>query len=387
VAIKKTVNNQLIFFKTHPGSAALPALTPQGPCMDDEAISADVMAIYYKRNILAADDASDEENDDTGATTIVTGDKKAGFMGGFLHISGAAVEAGALVDAKLWKKVRKAKGRKVLREIWMTGCILDTMRLSQLCAQLAEAELWRRVVRLDLTDTRLDDNGARALANAFTCDSGGDANMQLMYLHLNNNRIGDLGATHVAELVYQSPTLASLSLSRNRFRDSGAGAIFQAMLCEGGAGAGKDHSTARASASAAAHALLTGGGSRSARGLTSLDLTQNSLTTSSAAVLASVLMDPKSRNAMRILDLSQNLIADFGATALVSAAVKSNVQILSLAHNSIGDAGAKRIASFVHTYGSGTSLSKINLSGNELSDSTAQDLHAVFQKSSVTVTM
>ena len=51
IAIKKTVNNQLIFFKTHPGSAALPALTPQGPCMDDEAISADVMAIYYKRNI------------------------------------------------------------------------------------------------------------------------------------------------------------------------------------------------------------------------------------------------------------------------------------------------------------------------------------------------
>ena len=107
--------------------------------MDDEAISADVMAIYYKRNILAADDASDEENDDTGATTIVTGDKKAGFMGGFLHISGAAVEAGALVDAKLWKKVRKAKGRKVLREIWMTGCILDTMRLSQLCAQVKRA--------------------------------------------------------------------------------------------------------------------------------------------------------------------------------------------------------------------------------------------------------
>ena len=105
------------------------------------------------------------------------------------------------------------------------------------------------------------------------------------------------------QLVYQSPTLASLSLSRNRFRDSGAGAIFQAMLCEGGAGAGKDHSTARASASAAAHALLTGGGSRSARGLTSLDLTQNRLTSSSAAVLASVLMDPKSRNAMRILDL------------------------------------------------------------------------------------
>ena len=118
------------------------------------------------------------------------------------------------------------------------------------------------------------------------------------------------------QLVYQSPTLASLSMSRNRFRDAGAGAIFQAMLYEGGAR--KAHSTASAAASAgkvtapqsrddggvsAAHALLTGGGSRSARGLTSLDLTQNRLTTSSAAVLASVLMDPKSRNAMRILDL------------------------------------------------------------------------------------
>ena len=123
------------------------------------------------------------------------------------------------------------------------------------------------------------------------------------------------------QLVYQSPTLASLSLSRNRFRDSGAGAIFQAMLCEGGAR--KAHSTASAAASAgkvtapqsrddgdvsAAHALLTGGGSRSARGLTSLDLTQNRLTSSSAAVLASVLMDPKSRNAMRILDLRYTIL-------------------------------------------------------------------------------
>ena len=92
VAIKKTVNNQLIFFKTHPGSAALPALTPQGPCMDDEAISADVMAVYYKRNI---DRAMNEDNDDTGATktsdenddTIVTGE--------FKYIQGEHCEPGA----------------------------------------------------------------------------------------------------------------------------------------------------------------------------------------------------------------------------------------------------------------------------------------------------
>ena len=63
------------------------------------------------------------------------------------------------------------------------------------------SRLFAPLTTLVNTDTRLDDNGARALANAFTCDSGGDANMQLMYLHLNNNRIGDLGATHVAKVI------------------------------------------------------------------------------------------------------------------------------------------------------------------------------------------
>merc|ERR1712176_530504 len=57
------------------------------------------------------------------------------------------------------------------------------------------------------------------------------------------------------------------------------------------------------------HLLQTSGSSRTSRGLTSLDLSHNRLTTSGAAVLASVLVDPKSRNAMRILDLSQNYIA------------------------------------------------------------------------------
>lgn len=310
-------------------------------------------------------------------------------MGGFLHIAGAAVEAGALTDAKLWKKVRKAKGRKVLREIWMSGCTLDTARLGELCAQLAEAELWRRVKRLDLTGTQLDDTGASVISKAFTPDSNGEASMQLMYLHLNDNCIGDLGATHIAELVCQAPTLASLSLSRNRLRDAGVGAIFQAMLCEedDATAAPESDDDAPTDSVSAAHALLIGASARSVRGLTALDLSHNSMTTAGAAALASVLVDPKSRNAMRILDLSQNRIANFGAAALVSAATKSNVQMLSLAQNDIGDAGAKRIAALLGTYSSGTSLSNLNLSGNKITDDTLQDLDGAFQKSSVSVVM
>ena len=53
-----------------------------------------------------------------------------------------------------------------------------------------------------ITDARLGDAGARALANVFTPDKKGDNSMQLMYLHLNNNRIGDLGATHIAEVTH-----------------------------------------------------------------------------------------------------------------------------------------------------------------------------------------
>merc|ERR1739848_615404 len=157
-----------------------------------------------------------------------------------------------------------------------------------------------------------------------------------MYLHLNNNRIGDLGATHIAEFVCEAPTLASLSLSRNRLRDSGAGAIFQAMLCEQDAEVGELDSTDDVPTAGVSSAQLTGGSSRSVRGLTSLDLSHNSMTTAGAAVLASVLVDPKSRKATRIIDLSQNHIADFGAAALVSAAVKSNVQMLNLAQNDVG---------------------------------------------------
>ena len=82
---------------------------------------------------------------------------------------------------------------------------------------------------------------------------------------------------------------------------------------------------------------------------------------------------------------SQNHIADFGAAALVSAAVKSNVQMLSLAQNHVGDVGAKHIASMLCNLASGTNLSNLNLSGNKLTDDTRQDLRDVCQNSSVNV--
>ena len=215
------------------------------------------------------------------------------------------------------------------------------------------------------------------------------------------------------QFVCEAPTLASLSLSRNRLRDSGAGAIFQAMLCEQDAEVGELDSTDDVPTAGVSSAQLTGGSSRSVRGLTSLDLSHNSMTTAGAAVLASVLVDPKSRKATRIIDLrwvliytytflmkilrmllcfhfvnpSQNHIADFGAAALVSAAVKSNVQMLNLAQNDVGDVGAKHIASLLGTFATGTSLSNLNLSGNKLADDTLRELHGLFQKSSVNVNL
>ena len=101
------------------------------------------------------------------------------------------------------------------------------------------------------------------------------------------------------QLVCEAPALASLSLSRNRLRDSGVGAIFQAMLCEDDFEEELD-SIDDATVSSA---QLTEGSPRSVRGLTSLDLSHNSMTTAGAAVLASALVDPKSRKSTRVINL------------------------------------------------------------------------------------
>ena len=129
-AIRKTVNKQIIYFKTHPGSAGLPGLTPQGPCVDDEAIATEIL----DNDIEGTN--GDHQDTDAGSVIDDNGDKEACFMGGYLHIGGAAVEAGALTDTKLWNKVRKGKGRKVLREIWMSSCNLDAARLGELSTQV-----------------------------------------------------------------------------------------------------------------------------------------------------------------------------------------------------------------------------------------------------------
>ena len=51
----------------------------------------------------------DHDDADAGVAANDSGDEEASFSGGFLHIIGGVVEAGALTDTKLWENVHKGK--------------------------------------------------------------------------------------------------------------------------------------------------------------------------------------------------------------------------------------------------------------------------------------
>jgi Leucine-rich repeat (LRR) protein len=123
------------------------------------------------------------------------------------------------------------------------------------------------------------------------------------------NRIGEAGATAIAEALKANSTLQQLNLFRSNIGASGAAAIAEAL---------KVNSV-----------------------LQKLDLSQNSISASGAAAIAEAL---KVNSVLQKLNLSRNNISASGAAALAEALnVNSALQQLILYQNAIGDSGVVAI--------------------------------------------
>eukprot|EP00729_Bicosta_minor_P016668 gene16669-5220_t len=136
-------------------------------------------------------------------------------------------------------------------------------------------------------------------------------------LSLRSNKIGDDGATALAEVLKNNNTaLATLSLRSNKIGDDGATALAEVLK----------NNTA----------------------LATLDLRSNKIGDDGATALAEVL---KNNTALATLDLHGNKIGDDGATALAEALKNNNTALatLSLSNNKIGNDGAIALAEALKT--------------------------------------
>jgi internalin A len=219
---------------------------------------------------------------------------------------------------------------------------LSWLGLTELPKELFDRQL---ITSLDLSDNRIGDEGARALA----------ALTSLTSLTLHNTRIGDDGARALAALT----NLASLNLSYNRIGEEGARAL--AALTNlttlnlqqnqiGDEGARALAALTNLTTLNLRDNQIGGEGARALAALTkltSLDLLYNQIGGEGTRALAAL-------TNLTFLDLSFNQI---GAEEAGALAALTNLTSLYLIRNQIGDEGARALATL-------TRLTVLNISHN-----------------------
>jgi NLR family CARD domain-containing protein 3 len=171
--------------------------------------------------------------------------------------------------------------------------------------QISQELAWAQTVvtQIELWSNRIGDRGATALANAIVPIKS------LTRLALWSNSIGDAGVAALAQSVLQNDTLTDLSLGDNKFGLVGLTALAQALKLN--------------------------------KGLGELWLDQNSIDNDGAVILAEIL---QCNTVLKILGLSENKIRDAGATALAEALkINATLAKLFLDKNDIADEGATSI--------------------------------------------
>ena len=235
------------------------------------------------------------------------------------------------------------------------------------------------LVHLNIGNNRIGDQGAVALSQALK------SNQTLTYLNVKevplfffpksdfddlDGIIGDSGITAIAHSVRSNCSLTYLNLQGNNCSDSALAVLGESLqsnctlthLYVGNFFEKALPDFGNSAAAAFAKALQ----SRCTQ-LTSLDLANASVSSSSATILAEAL---HSNNTLARLDLRKNEITFSGAASLAKALnVNRTLTHLDLAYNDIGDSGAKE---FVETLKSNKSLVFLNLRHNAISKSGKQ---------------
>lgn len=180
----------------------------------------------------------------------------------------------------------------------------------------------KRLVELNLCGNRLADSSIDFICNLIR--------FQLARLNLANNKIGVLGARHIARSLVQASTLKMLVLAGNpAIGDHGAASIFSAIA----------HRTRYTMAlrtlrldacnisDMSARVLVAA--IRATRSLQILSMGRNRLSNETMFSLSRVLEDQRSRCGISELDLSDNLLRADGAVA-VAATILQNDTLLYL---------------------------------------------------------
>ena len=215
------------------------------------------------------------------------------------------------------------------------------------------------LTELSLSYNLIGDTGASAIGQWLT------SNTALRALSLENNSIGDMGGSAIGEALVRNTALTYLDLYNNLIGPTGASSIGQALASN----------TALtqlilsfnligdAGASAIAQALASN------TALTFLGIRFTSITDTGASAIGKALA---SNTALTYLDLTQNSIGDIGASAIAQAlASNTALRVLTLSNNSIGDTGASAIEQALSSYN--FSLIGIGLSGNSAINTTTMN--------------
>ncbi|KAF9941632.1 hypothetical protein BGZ67_004463 [Mortierella alpina] len=239
--------------------------------------------------------------------------------------------------------------------------------------KISEAlEMSSALTALNLYDTPIRDDGAKALAGALRINS------TLTGLGLWSNSLGDDGAKALAEALKSNSTLAILALGGNSIKGDGAKALAEVVrinstlttLNLSGNSIGDDGGQALAEALKINSTLIN------------LYLCRSSIGDDGAKALAEAL---KTNLTLVTLDLTENEIGGDGAKAL-SEALRSNstLTVLSMWTNSIGSDGAKTLAEALRT---NLTLVTLDLTGNAIGSDGAKALAEALKTNSTLTTL
>ena len=183
--------------------------------------------------------------------------------------------------------------------------------------------------RLVLSYNKISDRGVGRLMASLDCD---ESSCELNDLDLTYNKIGPVGAEHIATLLnMNNKHIVKLNLSLNSIGPQGA-SFFQWSLQY-------NHT------------------------LRELNLSRNNIQDDGATAIAQGLLK-SSDSKLHVLDLSWNSLTNEGAIALAHVLKeKSILRSLKLASNAIGDEGVNAIADALH---SDLALIELDIVGNQM---------------------
>ncbi|KAL0245049.1 hypothetical protein GEMRC1_009129 [Eukaryota sp. GEM-RC1] len=215
------------------------------------------------------------------------------------------------------------------------------------------------VISIDLLDSAIGAEGARALAEALK------VNASVTSVNLCNNFLRDDGARALAEALKVNSSVTGVDLTLNSIGDDGARALAEALIVNTTVTSVNlgYNSIGDEGARALAEALKVNAS------ITSLNLGYNSIGDEGARAMAEALIVNTS---VTSVNLGYNSIGDEGARAMTEALiVNTSVTSVGLQSNSIGDEGARVLAEALKVNASVTS---VNLRNNSIGDEGARAL-------------